>query len=109
MEGESAGSWQPGWYEYPHGGGQRYWDGERWTDHFAPPATTHSTTHAFVRTVLGVWAGFLLGWATIWLGSQVTDEISWPIKTVVDRGEVDSVDEALEQLEFNDSPAIPEP
>jgi uncharacterized Tic20 family protein len=28
----------PGWYADPQGGGQRYWDGERWTEHVAPPA-----------------------------------------------------------------------
>ena len=27
----------PGWYEDPHGGGgQRWWDGERWSEHTAP-------------------------------------------------------------------------
>jgi|GEM_PF-3009554 len=29
---------QPGWYEDPHGGGgQRWWDGERWSEHTIPP------------------------------------------------------------------------
>jgi archaellum component FlaG (FlaF/FlaG flagellin family) len=28
----------PGWYASPDGsGGQRYWDGQKWTDHTAPP------------------------------------------------------------------------
>lgn len=25
-----------GWYPNPQGGGQRYWDGTQWTDHYAP-------------------------------------------------------------------------
>lgn len=29
---------QPGWYQDPHGGGgQRWWDGERWSEHTIPP------------------------------------------------------------------------
>ncbi|AIM40980.1 hypothetical protein PBI_SQUIRTY_33 [Mycobacterium phage Squirty] len=29
----------PGWYPDPAGsGGQRYWDGQRWTEHYAPRA-----------------------------------------------------------------------
>lgn len=29
---------QPGWYEDPQGGGgQRWWDGERWSEHTIPP------------------------------------------------------------------------
>lgn len=27
----------PGWYTNPTGPGQRYWDGARWTDSYAPP------------------------------------------------------------------------
>lgn len=26
----------PGWYPDNHGGGQRYWDGQQWTQHTAP-------------------------------------------------------------------------
>ena len=31
---------QPGWYPDPSGpiGAQRWWGGQRWTDHFVPPA-----------------------------------------------------------------------
>jgi hypothetical protein len=31
---EGSGPQQPaGWYPNPNGGGQRYWDGMRWTEH----------------------------------------------------------------------------
>ena len=34
-----------GWYVDPHGGGQRYWDGVRWADHYAPSAApAHAAT-----------------------------------------------------------------
>ncbi|MFD3596415.1 DUF2510 domain-containing protein [Nocardia sp. NPDC058640] len=30
----------PGWYNHPEGGGTRWWDGARWTEHFqSPPAS----------------------------------------------------------------------
>jgi TM2 domain-containing membrane protein YozV len=32
-----------GWY--PHGGGQRYWDGRSWTDHMAPLPSPPLPTH----------------------------------------------------------------
>lgn len=43
MEGEGAPRDrgplpEAGWYDDPHGtGGQRWWDGSQWTDHFHPP------------------------------------------------------------------------
>lgn len=27
----------PGWYDNPEAPGKRYWDGEKWTDSYAPP------------------------------------------------------------------------
>lgn len=29
----------PGWYPDPQGGGQRYWDGDQWTEQRAPART----------------------------------------------------------------------
>src|SRR6056297_1495191 len=32
---------EPGWYEDPHrGGGRRWWDGQRWSEHVIPPPPT---------------------------------------------------------------------
>ncbi|MFO7960197.1 MAG: DVUA0089 family protein [Nitriliruptoraceae bacterium] len=32
---------EPGWYEDPHrGGGRRWWDGQRWSEHAIPPPPT---------------------------------------------------------------------
>lgn len=38
-EEPSGDSIEPGWYPYDDHQ-QRYWDGERWTEHFAPAAAT---------------------------------------------------------------------
>lgn len=39
MSGRTSGAVDPGWYDDPTGtGGQRWWDGERWTEHAGPPA-----------------------------------------------------------------------
>ena len=55
-----------GWY--PSAGGQRFWDGEQWTDQFAPtppqavvavrePFTTNHVLHLLVTIVTcGLWA-----------------------------------------------------
>jgi hypothetical protein len=109
VEGAEQPGWEPGWYEFPQGGGRRYWDGQAWTDHFVPPPPTESAGLSFGRIVLAVWAGAVLGWGTIWLLSKATEEVYWPVKTVLERDDVDSVDEAIEQLEFNDAPVVPEP
>jgi hypothetical protein len=94
---QQSGQWAPGWYEYPHGGGRRFWDGQQWTDHFVPPldsgaAAKPGAGHGpldFGRTVLAVWAGFILGWGTVFLGSQIAeDSIYWPVKAASDEVEI---------------------
>jgi hypothetical protein len=77
--------WPPGWYTFPQGGGIRYFDGTDWTDHFAPPpALTGRQPMGFLTTVLAVFIGVVLGWAAIWGGSKVTDDIYFPVKVEVD-------------------------
>ena len=39
-----------GWYPDPSGGGQRYWDGERWTEHVAPLAPAAPAPEATAAT-----------------------------------------------------------
>jgi Protein of unknown function (DUF2510) len=87
-----------GWYEYPAGTGQRYWDGTQWTQFFHPPAPQSRRGLGFGSVVVAVWAGFLLGWGTIWLGAQAaSDDIYWPIKTVISDEQQQRLDDAVQQ------------
>jgi hypothetical protein len=60
----------PGWY--PHAGGQRYWDGQAWTEHHAPaavaaPATNGLAIGALITGILGflfMAIPFFIGWFT---------------------------------------------
>jgi hypothetical protein len=48
-----------GWYENPHAPGQRYYDGERWTDAYAPPAPETASSLPTLRDLLwGLALGF---------------------------------------------------
>lgn len=63
----------PGWY--PVQGGQRYWDGQKWTDHIAPsaqvvvgrdPFETNHILHLLLTVfTLGLWAPvwFFIAWS----------------------------------------------
>lgn len=68
----------PGWYLTE--GTLRYFDGEEWTQHFAPPSTL--TTNRIAGAVfLGVFAALFL----VWLGAQIdSDHIYFPVKFVVE-------------------------
>lgn len=60
-----------GWYPDPVSGQQRWWDGGRWTDHFAPAVSpvvvqqrrVYKTSHGFhlIMTLLtfGLWGLFV--------------------------------------------------
>lgn len=59
------GAAEPGWY--PVQGGQRYWDGQAWTDHIAPaaqpvtiavdPFRTNHVLHLLLTVLtFGLWA-----------------------------------------------------
>lgn len=70
----------PGWYPDPSGGGQRYWDGEKWGP-IAPPSAP-PTTQVIVkrssagRILLALVIGvplFLLGSCALILGAMVHD------------------------------------
>jgi hypothetical protein len=52
MAGDSNGGGSAaGWYQDPGGsGGRRYWDGQRWTEHLAPPAEHPAPLHVPVHT-----------------------------------------------------------
>jgi hypothetical protein len=70
----------PGWYDWH--GGQRLYDGEKWTEHYAPPAPWPSLT---VAVTLGVAFGMLFGWFAIRLGAETEPDLFfWPIKVVVE-------------------------
>ena len=69
----------PGWYADPHGGGgQRYWDGERWTEHSTAPAVAPGAALTSDREArnwalaahLSALAGIVVG-GLIWLGPLV--------------------------------------
>jgi Protein of unknown function (DUF2510) len=73
----------PGWYEFH--GGQRFWDGERWTDHMAPPRSLPAEPMGFAKTVLAVAVGVVLAWGLIYAGSEVApDDIYVPVKFVTE-------------------------
>jgi hypothetical protein len=69
----------PGWYQ--ERGTLRYFDGENWTDHLAPPYPASPTTGGIARAVfLGVLAALFV----IWLGAQASPEhVYFPVKFVV--------------------------
>lgn len=76
--------WEPGWYEYA--GGLRFYDGNGWTDHYAPPARHAGPMEIdYGKIALAVAGGVVLGWFLIWLGAQVApNEVYWPVKFVVE-------------------------
>lgn len=74
---------EPGWYDYA--GGLRLWDGERWTNHFAPPPPSKVQSFDFWEAAKAVAAGMVLGWFLIWIGAQFAPDVFyWPIKVVVE-------------------------
>jgi hypothetical protein len=51
----------PGWYPDPRGQGQRYWDGNDWTDHWAPPPAPVAVAAApSPPATTGDWIGGIL-------------------------------------------------
>jgi len=70
-----------GWYEYA--GGLRFYDGDKWTDHIAPPRQKVVEVN-YWRIAAAVTFGMVLAWAIIWGGAQLSPEhIYWPVKFVV--------------------------
>jgi hypothetical protein len=53
----------PGWYEYPHDGGQRYWDGQRWHGRAgqADPRNDGLATIGWVTAILVPIIGLAVG------------------------------------------------
>lgn len=66
-----------GWYAYA--GGLRFWDGNDWSDHFAPPRRS-------LIAIAGATAcGLVTGWIIIWLLAQIEPAgFFWPTKTIID-------------------------
>lgn len=63
----------PGWYQDPQGPGQRYWDGQQWTEHRAPaapppPPTAASREKKGGGTVWKVMLGVVLGFCVVIVG-----------------------------------------
>lgn len=59
----------PGWYTDPSGTGHRYWDGQTWTDRYAPPEQTviegpNHVLHGLLTLFTWPLCG---GWAWVWL------------------------------------------
>lgn len=52
---QGQNNYPPGWYNFH--GGRRFWDGERWTDHLAPPAAARASKAAPVLLALGAALG----------------------------------------------------
>jgi hypothetical protein len=68
-----------GWY--PYAGGLRFFDGEGWTLHFAPPAPS---TPSLAGIAAAVFAGVLAALVVVWIGAQISPEhIYVPVKFVV--------------------------
>jgi hypothetical protein len=95
---ESMGEWPPppppakpppGWYPDPERPGQRYWDGDEWTEHWTPPAPpyagyapvqaqTKSNGFAIASMVLGIlWI--------YWIGSILALVFGYVAKNQIDR------------------------
>src|SRR5574337_1368474 len=71
---------RPGWYPDPSGnGGQRYFDGTRWTAHFAPPppppaiVVTSATNHALHLILTLITCGL---WLPVWVVMAVVGSAS---------------------------------
>jgi Domain of unknown function (DUF4190)/Protein of unknown function (DUF2510) len=76
----------PGWYPDPERPGQRYWDGDEWTEHWTPPppdagyapVQTKSNGFAIASMVLGIlWI--------YWLGSILALVFGYVAKNQIDR------------------------
>jgi cytochrome c biogenesis protein CcdA len=69
---EQPGLPKAGWYQDPEGdqGRLRYWDGERWTDHYHRPVTASEAKPESGSRLLTVGAGvyFALAWLVAVLG-----------------------------------------
>jgi hypothetical protein len=95
MEGNEAAQpaseeTRPGWYIYPDGGGRRFWDGRRWTDHFVyvPPGRgVEDFISRFLAVFLGVLAALI---AFRYLADADPDTFFMPIKVVVDPDKIPS-------------------
>lgn len=87
---QPASQFPAGWYDYPQGGGRRFWDGQQWTDHFVPPPAEperRAGGPGIAEIIVGVALGMILGWGLIYLGAQIApDDIYWPVKFVVEEG-----------------------
>lgn len=83
---------EAGWY--PYYGGQRFWDGEAWTEHLAPPPPRHQgpdTFGQFLVTTIAVALGGLLAYIIILvLANQDPNTFFFPIKVLVDAGQTTS-------------------
>lgn len=70
---------EAGWYRV--NGTLRYYDGEKWTEHIAPP---YPASISGPSIALSVMVGVFLALFLVWLGSQVSPEhIYLPVKFVV--------------------------
>lgn len=76
--------WERGWYEYA--GGLRYYDGNGWTDHYAPPTRQQPSAQInYMAITCAVAIGMVLGWLFIWILAQIDpDTFYWPVKFVVE-------------------------
>lgn len=69
MEAQGPQQQPPGWYPNPQGPGQRYWDGGRWTDNYAPgPQVPEKRGGGFWRTCLIVTLAIMLAGAVLIVG-----------------------------------------
>jgi len=81
---------QAGWYD--HAGGKRFYDGERWTDHYAyvgPTKAQRASGELFLIVLCATFLGVLLALGVVWLGAQsAPDDIYFPVKFVVESSEL---------------------
>lgn len=93
MSDEGMSKTGPGWYPLD-GGGQGYWDGERWVS--AVPEPTRIQQLTMVDVVAAVMIGMLLAWGIIYAGARfVSDDIFFPVKVVVDQQKLDALQDSL--------------